>query len=195
MKLHIGCGSVYLQDYCNVDLEGPKTFLAAERPDLVERWLTTEDRYYARHSDKTIDSLRVGPLDQEYVCDLYGSFLTWPKLIRATEVLARHSFEHLSITEARAALTRLHDFILEPGGLLRIDVPDHDETLRLLIETGDRFYVRHLLGPRRGDFGFHMMSYTRERLRALVESHGFRFVEEEPNIHCYPAFCLRFEKP
>jgi len=193
-KLHIGSGSVYLHDWINLDVPGPRNFLAADRPDLVEQWGTTDDQYYARHQDKTIDKLRSGPLDQEYVCDLYGSWAHLPiPAWTCEEVLARHSFEHLSINEARAALDQL-DEVLATGGILRIDVPDHEETVRLLQETKDSFYGRHLLGPRRDPYGYHMMSYTRESLRELVCEHSFTFVREEPNIHFYPAFCLRFQK-
>lgn len=195
MKLHLGSGSVYLDGWTNVDLQAPNTFLASDRPDLVNRWKTTDANYYGRHQDKTIDTLRKGPLDQEYVCDIYGSFDNIPgNYWDCDELLARHSFEHLSITEAHKALDQI-DGILKPNGILRLDVPDHEGTLQKFRETGDEFYIRHLLGPRRNDYGFHMMSYTRDRLRSLVESHGFVFVEEEPNIHLYPAFTLRFVKP
>jgi len=193
-RVHIGCGSVYLRDWINVDVKGPRTFLAKDRPDLVEALGTTDEHYYARHQDKTIETVRQGPLDQDYVCDVYGSFVALPMPYwDADEVLARHSFEHLSFNEARAALDTL-DSVMKVGAILRIDVPDHEATLRLYKETGDEFYIRHLLGPRRNEYGFHMMSYTRETLRNLVEDHGFVLVEEEPNIHFYPAFCLKFEK-
>ncbi len=195
MKIHIGCGSVYLKGWGNVDVRGAKTFLAADRPDLVKKYETEECNYFARHQAVTVESLAAGPLDQEYVCDFYGDFENLPgSYWNSDEVLARHSFEHLSITEAHRALDSI-DSIMASGGILRLDVPDHSETLRLYRESGDPFYVRHLLGPRRNEFGFHMMSYTPDRLRALVESHGFLYVGEEANIHVYPAFCLRFVKP
>jgi len=194
LKLHIGSGSVYLRDWVNIDVPGPKNFLAVDRPDLIEQWGTHDGNYYKRHRDKTIETLRDGPLDQEYVCDQFGSWLQLPIAAWSVdEVLSRHSFEHLSLSEARAALDQL-DEVMIPGGILRLDVPDHAETVRLLQETKDPFYARHLLGPRRDAYGFHMMSYTRESLRALVEEHGFGYVGEEENIHFYPAFCLRFEK-
>lgn len=194
VRLHLGCGSVWLEGYLNIDVKAPNTFLAAERPDLVEKWRTTDDAYYAKHKDKTQDVLRAGPLDQEYVCDMYGSFQELPQLRGdVQEVLARHSFEHLSITEARQALRNLRE-LMSVGGILRLDVPDHEASLELLIKTQDRFYVRHLLGPRRNDYGFHMMSFTKERLRTLVEEYGFGHIGEEKNIHFYPAFCLRFSK-
>lgn len=193
MKLHLGCGTVYLKDWVNIDLPG--ACLAKDRPDLVEKWSTDESHYYGRHRDKTIESLREGPLEQEAVCDAHGSFDNIPAPYwECDELLARHSFEHLSLQEAHKALDQI-DGIMRPNGALRLDVPDHDETLRLYAETQDPFYVRHLLGPRRNDHGYHMMSFSRDRLRSLVESHGFVFEAEEENIHLYPAFCLRFRKP
>lgn len=194
-RIHIGSGSVYLDGWVNIDVPGPKTFLAKDRPDLVKKWKTTDGQYYARHADKSIDTLRAGPLDQEYVCDAHGSFDNIPAPYwSVSHVLARQSFEHLSLTEAHKALDQI-DGIMEPNGILTLDVPDHEGTLQKFRETGDEFYIRHLLGPRRGDRGYHMMSYSRERLIALVEEHGFVYEREEPNPHFFPAFTLRFKKP
>jgi hypothetical protein len=196
MKVHIGCGAVYLRDYLNVDVPTVHTHLAYERPDLVERYITTDDAYYARHQDKTVELLSKGPLKQEYVCDRYGSFTFLPFYgSHATEILTRHSFEHLSLTEARAALDNMRRHLV-PGGMLRIDVPDHNGTLKLYADTKDPFWARHLFGPQRGDYGFHVMSYTPELLRRLAGEHGFYYDGMEDNIHeLYPAFCMRFFKP
>lgn len=158
----------------------------------MEKLITDESEYYSRHLDKTFDTLRKGPLNQEYVCDRFGSFHFLP--VRRGEVdsaISRHAFEHLSSAEAHLALDVLHTAI-KPGGVLTLDVPDHTETLRLLIETRDPFYVRHILGPKRGENGVHMQSYSAEGLTALVESHGFKYIETERNVHLYPAICLRF---
>lgn len=192
MKVHVGSGTVYLDGWLNVDVPGPSTFLAKDRPDLVDRYLTSEDKYYARHQDKTQELLRQGPLVQEYVCDVYGDFAHLPiPLTSADEVLARHCFEHLSMAEARQALMALH-FQLKPNGVLRIDIPDHEATLEAYRNTGDSFYKRHLFGPRRDERGYHLVGHDRKTLRALIEDYHFHFVEEEENTHFYPAFCLRF---
>lgn len=195
MKLHIGCGSVYLRNYINVDVPGSNTFLATDRPDLVEKWITDAGDYYGRHQDKTIETLREGPVIKETVCDRYGSFAFIPAPDNScAEILARHVFEHMSLSEAHAALEVVRR-VLILGGIIRIDVPHHTETVRLLMETQDPFYARHLIGPRNGDYGYHMMSYDRTRLKALFDHHGYSYLGEEPNIHIYPAFCLRFGRP
>lgn len=195
MRMHIGSGTVYLRDWVNVDVPTENCFLASERPDLVELWGTTEaEGYYARHEKKSIDEFRKGARVQEYVCDRFGTFSFLPAPPGTVkEVLARQSFEHLSKTEARAALKSINT-VMEPLGILRLDVPDNDETLRLLMETKDPFYIRHFLGPRKGDYGKHCVSYTKDELISLVQNYGFSFLKEERNIHLYPAFTLRFEK-
>jgi predicted SAM-dependent methyltransferase len=194
MKVHVGSGSVYLVGYLNVDVHARNTFLACNRPDLVERYITDERTYYSRHQDRDNLIAFKNPLEQEYVCDKYGDFTNIPvATASATEVLARQSFEHLSYTEAKKAFD-MFDNILAPDGILRIDVPDHDETLRLLRETGDDFFARHLYGTQRNAHGYHVMSYSRSALIGLAAAAGFILQFEEPNIHPYPAFCLRFIK-
>lgn len=193
MKLHVGSGNVYLLDWKNVDLPGMDVFLARERPDLVDQFSTTEDAYYARHQDKQQASLRDGPVRSENICDDYGSFTFLPSRASSVmEILSRQTFEHLSTSDGIAALKECHR-VLIPNGLLRLDVPDPDETLRLYRSSGDDFWIRHLFGPRRNEYGGHT-PYSREMLTSMARSCGFNLVDEEPNIHFYPAFCLRFAK-
>lgn len=194
MRVHVGSGSIYLTGWVNVDLPFPNVFLASDRPDLVEQWGTSAENYYGRHQDKTIETLRSGAINQEYVCDRYGSFSFLPVAEGSVdEILSRQAFEHISCFEAKAALGVMRE-ALKIGGLLTIDVPDHVETMRLLLETHDPFYIRHLMGPRRGQRGVHMQSYSFDGLKDLVESHGFKFVATQPNIHLYPSISLTFSR-
>lgn len=193
MKLHVGCGAVYLRGWLNIDIPSPTVFLASERPDLAEKWMTDESDYYRNHRHKDITTWRQGPITQDTACDAYGSFGFLP--VRAgsvAEILCRQAWEHLDRAESVQAVRNCWA-ALRHGGFLRIDVPDPDETLRKYRETGDEFYIRHLFGPRRDEYGFHR-HHTRQTLRELVESSGeFRFMSEEENIHDYPAFTLRFK--
>jgi SAM-dependent methyltransferase len=193
MRLHVGSGSVYLREWVNVDLPLPTVFLARERPDLVERFITDETNYYGRHSDKTPDTLREGPVTGETCCDVFGSFAFLPaRNGTVSEILSVQAFEHLDRHEAREALQECRR-VLKPGGILRIDIPDADETIRQYRLTGDSFFLRHLYGPRKNLYGFHT-HYTRSMLRNFCEEYDFKYVREEGNIHWYPSIFLRFMK-
>ncbi len=193
MRLHVGNGSILLKEWVNVDLPLPHVFLAKERPDLVERFQTTEDDYYGRHLDKDAGSLRGGPVTKETVTDVYGSFAFLPaRNGTVSRLWSLQVFEHLDRGEARQAIRECAR-VLGPGGILRLDVPDPDETMRRYRETGDEFYIRHLFGPRRDVYGFHT-HYTRDTLKALVMEGPFEFCGEPQNSHFYPAFALDFRR-
>lgn len=217
VKVHIGCQSIYLRDWINLDVPHPFAGLASEYPLRVERNITDEFDYYGRKKDKTPETIiREGPESNEGdVCDVYGSWQQMPFDDETVdEILSRQCFEHLSRPETMDALAETRR-VLKPGGILRIDVPDHDETLEQLelaiIEReeahgfGDTeaakkqndfvlLMKRHLLGSRKNDWAIHMGSWSREALKEFCGRYGFDFVEEEPNIHFYPAFSLKFRK-
>jgi SAM-dependent methyltransferase len=188
-------GTVYLDGWRNIDLPGARVWLAAERPDLVDRYLTTEVDYYGRHQDfATLDAFKVGPQPAEYLADVFGSWSCVPcRTGEAAVLLARQSFEHLALADAHQALDEAWR-VLAPGGHLRLSVPDHDATLQAFIATRDLVLLRHLLGPRNSPEGYHLMSYTRASLDALVRSHGFSPGVDEPSPHAYPALCLRWTR-
>src|SRR5688572_17847458 len=144
MRLHVGNGAIFLREWVNVDLPLPHVFLAKERSDLVERFSTTEDNYYGRHQDQTVEQWRKGAICQETVCNVYGSFAFLPvRPGSVSEILSRQAFEHLDRSQAVVAIDQCRR-ALKVGGLLRIDIPDADETIRRYGETRDEFYLRHL---------------------------------------------------
>jgi SAM-dependent methyltransferase len=194
VRLHLSSGTVYLTNgWLNVDLPCQRVWLATERPDLVTRYATTSDDYYGRHRDHdTLASFACGAESVEYVADTYGAWSCIPARDgTVTELLARQSFEHLALSNAHHALDEVRR-VLAPGGVLRLSVPDHDATLHAFIETRSLVLLRHLLGPRNSPEGFHLMSYSRASLDALVCSHGFEAGKDEPSPHAYPSLCMEW---
>ena len=208
LRVHLGAGRIYLAPdaggaWVNVDLEGPHTALASQRPDLVDRWRTTDGADYYARQNVTVAELAAGPLPPAAtICDVYGDVLRGLPFgpLQVDEVLCRQMFEHFSRHEARAFLREM-DYSIKPGGILRLDVPDVDGVLGALAVEHDAdrraLLLRHLIGSRKDDYSYHHHGYTRAGLRRLVEEYGFEFVEEEPPLlgRLYPAFCLRFRKP
>lgn len=191
MKMHVGCGTVYLEGWVNVDLPLANVALAKDEPALVREFITPESNYYGRHEGKTPTDWRKGAQTVKSVCDVYGSFALLPaRPLSVQELLSRQCFEHLTIDMARPAFRECAR-VLKWGGVLRLDLPDPEKTVEMYKETGDAFYVRHLFGPRKDQFGFHTF-YNRETVTRIAAECGFNIMAERPNIHPYPAFELEF---
>jgi predicted SAM-dependent methyltransferase len=90
-----------------------------------------------------------------------------------SEIRASHVLEHFSFKDA---FTALEDWVrvLEPGGRLRIAVPDVDKCLA----GGDKNRLFYLMGGQTDDNDFHKSAYDRHRLRQTLEQAGLEHVEE-----------------
>ena len=192
LKLHVGCGTVYLDGYVNLDVEVPGySFLALERPDLLERNRTTVDRYYkVEESRETLES---GPREpQACVVDRYADLRTLPyDPGTVDEIRSVQSLEHLDMKEGPRVLRHWRD-LLKPGGVLHVDVPDFEETARQLLaqpdEPSKEWYYRLVYGSQKNAYAFHKNGFSPARLEWMLREAGFREVRHVPNtIHFYPV--------
>ncbi len=204
---HFGCGRVYLLDdeqteWTNYDIPHADTVLESDYPELVAELGTTDANYYGVFAALTAEQVagkRVGE-NPKSVCDAYGAPWDHPAgLAQVDEILTRQMMEHLSDDELQKCMAAF-DYQLKPGGILRIDVPDFDATVKAIDEaTGDEraLLIRHLTGPRRRGNGRHLQGFNRAEIIELATLYGFDFIGEEDQVphRLYPAFCLRFRKP
>jgi SAM-dependent methyltransferase len=192
IRLHVGCGTVYLDGYVNIDVEVQGySFLAGQRSDLMERNRTTVDRYYKQEESQA--TLERGPREpQACVVDRYAAIgaLPYPPdsvdEIRSVQVL-----EHVGMKEAPVVLRHWHS-LLKPGGFVHVDVPDFEETARQLLAQRDEaakdWYYRLVYGSQKNAYAFHKNGFSPARLEWLLREAGFRDVRHLPNtIHFYPV--------
>lgn len=197
-KVHVGCGSVYLDGYINVDLYIPGlSFKVDERPDLVMKNLTTVDKYYKNKVTRSdIESKRHHT--KKIVVDVFADARNLPFSKNSLdEIRSVQLFEHFTYSESEKILKHWHS-LLKPGGLLHIDVPDLDETLRRYLQAKTKkdkqWYIRLLYGSQKNEFGIHRAMYSRQMLKSLLIKHGFSKIREFDNIHFYPAFAFEARK-
>ncbi len=192
-RLHLGCGGVYLVsgpgetgEWVNIDISG---FLAKDRPDLVERNSTDLEHYYKQPGG--FDSL---PKANNTVVDCIGDFV-FHGFSRVEEIVCIQALEHLSPIKVSEALDNWHSTLI-PGGKVTLSVPDMDGTLKMLegSETERAFAIRHLRGSLKNEYSVHKTWFTNSTLTELLHHAGFKNIELLPNMHSYPAICIRCVK-
>lgn len=188
MKLHIGCGTVYLEGYVNID--GKCDWTASMCPDAVmEKVKTTFDNYY-KH--------KFGEAPKEVVVDRQFdiSSFPWPGMEDecADEIVMEQVLEHFQAYKVGAILSEVNR-VLKVGGSFVVNVPDVKRTARLLADAASEeeedFIIRLIHGTQRNEYAHHYCGYVPRTLKALLSEHGFGGFEDLPVINFYPTIRLR----
>jgi len=190
LKLHLGCGTVYLDGYVNVDTgSNPRASVASLRPDLVKRWITTRERYYERQGE--LDLHRIN--NYEFPVDVFSDLTNLPfPPSSVEEILTVQTLEHLTMGQVEQALNNWHR-ILMLDGTLEIIVPNIEEMIELFLNADTKEsrqeVARLIFGTRKGDLFYHHYGYTPEGLSSLLSRHGFSVQGWTPSvINSYPSF-------
>lgn len=192
LRLHVGCGTVYLDGYVNIDVEvSGYSWLASERPDLADRNRTTVDRYYKHEESQA--TLEQGPGRPQFcVVDRYATVDALPyEPGTVDEIFSVQVLEHLDMKQVPVALRHWWS-LLRPGGICHVDVPDFEETARQLLAQPDEpskdWYYRLIYGSQKNAYAYHRSGFGPARLERLLREAGFREVRHLPNtIHFYPV--------
>jgi predicted SAM-dependent methyltransferase len=187
VRLHLGCGNVYLQGWINVDVHQPGfAFTPAERPDLVEALQTTLSNYYKYPFGQAPNAVLADRFMDITALEFPDGF--------ADEILAVGVFEHFSRDEARRMLA---DWcrVLKPTGRAVIDVPDLVATGRLLTDATTPeealWAIRLIYGSQKNPFSFHKWGYTPDTLAEMARQCGFSRSEPLTLVeHDYPMFSM-----
>lgn len=186
VKLHLGCGGIYLADsgtgYTNIDAEGQYANL---NPLETEQNKTTIIDYYAR-MEGSPDNL---PKRRPNIVDCIADIVTMEYMPNSVDkIVAIQTLEHISPGRLFVALRHWHTMLktLHP---MVVSIPEMYGTLEM-INTHPQFAFRHLTG-RRGDYlNTHHAWYTEETFLELLNLFGFN-CEILENFHFYPAIVVR----
>ena len=204
MRIHLGCGPVYLEGFVNCDVKIEGHYLASERPDLVEKNKTTVDNYYKKNV--TREQIMSGKFNKEdVVVDMYANVHRLPfKDNSIDEIRLYQVFEHFTTPEANELLQYWRRKLIDRG-VLYLDVPDLAQTAYNYVNSQteeDRAWnVRLLYGSQKNVYGLHKMMYSRESITQLLYKNGYNDLKFLPNIHLnkdgsilYPAFAVEAKK-
>ncbi len=211
IKLHIGCGTVYLEGYVNI--HPAPDGLAPLCPEDVEINRTTVDEYYKtgfserpkKHIADLVSTLDALPNKLGYKAGYsgYQSGLVWndgtPESVEnpVDEICMFHVLEHIPKYDLDDAVRKIA-LMLKPGGRFRVAVPDFDaivleyaQKLQEGISEEDKeWYYRFVHGTQKDIYSHHYCGYNRHRLEELLRRFGFDKFEELPNQNFYPSVHL-----
>lgn len=184
VKLHCGCGGIYLRDYINIDIDG----LDARTNSAIAQANSADIKDYYAGLDGDAHHL---PTRRTTVVDLQADITTLPYTERTVDkIVAIQVFEHLSPIKALDALYHWHR-ILKHGQPLVMSVPDMTGTLDMIERQDDiHFAFRHLRGRESNHHNSHHAWYTVDTLSELLSFCEFK-VNLLPNFHFYPAICVK----
>ena len=149
MKLHLGCGQVYLEGYTNIDF--PLSEHTVQEKSIADEF---HDLTKLHYKSKSIDEVRL-----------------------------HHVYEHFPRHVALALLVSWHTW-LKRGGSIRIEVPDFEESSRLVLdkkatEHDRKVALRHIFGSNEAPWATHYEGWSERSLREVCELLGFKKVEIE----------------
>lgn len=195
LRLHIGCGEVYLRGWVNIDAVGE---LASENPALVEQ-KSTDLRHYYKHPYRY--TLLGHDKGCRNVVDLHASADRLPMVPDGSvdEILAVNLIDHLRFQDLPAAVAEWRR-VLKPTGQLVIDVGDARHNAQLLVTAGTRaeleWALRLTYCHSRDPYDTHHWGYTPDYLQELMAEWGFRqhWSRRDYIEHVYPCFQSCFTK-
>lgn len=191
LKVHAGCGSIYLEGYTNADVAGYHPY---ESPELLEANKTTVTDYWGRKKDH---DLHIEPYDKEKTAlDLIADLRELPYHDQVDKIICLQKFEHLTLNDANRTVLSWWN-ALKTGGILILSVPDPTAIAKLIDFDSlpiRQWAIKHLLGDGVNAYALHHWSYTEQNLRQLLESYGFVDVQRLEGVHFYPSITMKAKK-
>ncbi len=186
MKLHLGCGTVYLDGFINIDGK-PDHFSKNCDSRTLKNISTTFNNYYKYEYGKGPNSV-IADLE----LDISKSLPFNDNSVE--EIVMFHVLEHFQSYNVESIVKEIFR-VLEPNGSFFVAVPDLKETAKLLInaktEEEEDWAIRLIHGTQRNEYAHHYCGYTKRTLKNLLKSCGFTKFEDMPNLNFYPAIHMK----
>ncbi|MFA5696160.1 MAG: methyltransferase domain-containing protein [Bacilli bacterium] len=188
-RLHLGNGTVYLENWINIDLSGS---LAKDNPAMVERNKTTVENYYKfpfrQNKDNNVTDIIMDVRKLEFDDNSID------------RILCVNLIDHMKKEEFIDALKDWHR-VLKTGGELIIDVDDRQKQAEILTsaETNEEieWALRLIYCDHAREGRTHWWGYTPKYLKQLLENNGFEFCWKRTDyiVHdMYPNFQISVTK-
>jgi predicted SAM-dependent methyltransferase len=192
-KLHLACGSVYLDGYVNIDIVGTKD------PKVIEQNKTTLKKYYKRAYSRGYVGRDIRP---RVAVDVIADVVELPYGDGSVdEILTVNLLDHLRRQDVPKALMEWRR-VLKVGGKLIIDLGDirgnAEEIFKAKTQEEYEWAIRLFYCHSRDPYDSHHWGYTGDYLEQILKEAGFKhlWTRNDYIVHAYPSFqiCVEREK-
>jgi hypothetical protein len=180
-KLHLGCGTVYLKDYINVDIQGVP---ANSYPAIKKHNETTLDKYFKYPYRQNIDNECYDIMADVRDLSLF-------RTDSMTEIVTVNLVEQMLKKDMLKAAEEHWHRVLEPGGKLVIATPDIKKLCEQMAGVYDSEETEKILTwlycHARNEFDITHWGYTPDYLTWLLKPIGFEFIKRDDDLINYDA--------
>lgn len=184
-KLHIGCGTIYLKDFINMDSEPDVIINNIKELKEFQNNITSLDNYY-KHNWGESPKLVIADLKSE-ISDLPFNEN------EIDEIVMLHVLEHIPLYDIEKNMKEIYR-VLKKDGSFYVAVPDIKGFAEEFVksdEEKDEWYIRCIYGTQRSQWDHHFCGYTKFTLEKLLKSYGFKNIQMIKNINFYPSIHMK----
>lgn len=185
MKLHLGCGSIYLAGYVNADVWGTYVDDIGENPNL-----TNLQNYYKYPFELDVTKrIRREPII-DVKMDLQEA---WPfESNTVDEIIMVCCIEHHSYQEACFIRDEAYR-VLKSGGKWIVDFPDLKEDFHLYFDSNPKYFFELVYCNGKNAYSFHRHGYTFDTFKEFL-GFGWTALQRDIVKHAYPMIGVEATK-
>jgi len=181
-KIHLGCGTVYLEGYENLDIGGKFVDEVESNPNL-----TTLDKYF---------KYPLGSPRREIIKDGHLNFLVpWEGYEdnSVDEIAAISVIEHFTKKEAQFIVSEIKR-VLKPSGKLIMDFPDIKQQVLSFIDVDPEWCYELIFCNHKNKYSVHKWGYTFETFKELLGDGWKSIIKKRIVWHEYPMIGIEAQK-
>lgn len=157
MKLHLGCGDIYLEGYVNIDVKG--TMIEKASDSEYDNNKTTLDSYF-KHP---FGSSR-RPIIVDLEMYLNRPWISW--ITDIEQIVMISCLEHFTKNEGLFIISEIQR-VLKVGGELIVSFPDIARQIEAFYYTKPNWCMELIYCNGKNEFSFHRWGYTDRTFREL----------------------------
>lgn len=188
-KLHLCCGSVYLKDYVNCDIDGIPVEKIKEFSKEIELEIenpneTTLDKYFKRPFEPDVTKRKRYKTIVDIKMDILQSWKFGNEKFR--EIVMVSAFEHFEHkTELKHIINEAYR-VLKRGGVWKFDFPDIVKQVEQYKDKDDEFMMELIYCNHKDKFSIHQWGYTRNTLHLYLPPSMWSLEFKDIVKHDYP---------